>query len=101
MGVTVQSSAATRRLSSALCADARSQRQELHTSAVSLLSSLKYRNAGTVLYDVDRECFYFIEVNAHPEHPVSEQVTGCDLVQTQFRIAGGETGALPRQFRFD
>ncbi|MGB1884490.1 MAG: acetyl-CoA carboxylase biotin carboxylase subunit [Gammaproteobacteria bacterium] len=76
-------------------------RQELHTSAVSLLSSLKYRNAGTVefLYDVDRECFYFIEVNTRiqVEHPVSEQVTGCDLVQTQFRIAGGETGALPRQ----
>lgn len=76
-------------------------RSELHTSAVNLLSSLKYRNAGTVeyLFDVDREAFYFIEVNTRiqVEHPVSEQVTGHDLVQTQFRIAGGEPGALPRQ----
>jgi len=76
-------------------------RRELHASAVKLLSALKYRNAGTVefLYDVPRGAFYFIEVNTRiqVEHPVSEQVTGCDLVQTQFRIAGGERGALPRQ----
>ncbi len=76
-------------------------RTQLHASAVTLLSSLKYRNAGTVefLFDVQREAFYFIEVNTRiqVEHPVSEQVTGHDLVQTQFRIAGGEPGALPRQ----
>ena len=69
-------------------------RAELHASAVKLLSSMKYLNAGTVefLYDVDREAFYFIEVNTRiqVEHPVSEQVTGTDLVQTQFRVAGGE-----------
>ncbi len=76
-------------------------REALHASAVKLLAGLKYRNAGTVefLYDVDRRAFYFIEVNTRiqVEHPVSEQVTGQDLVQTQFRIAGGEKGALPRQ----
>ncbi|MEX2482749.1 MAG: biotin carboxylase N-terminal domain-containing protein [Gammaproteobacteria bacterium] len=76
-------------------------RGELHTAAVKLLAALKYKNAGTVefLYDVPREAFYFIEVNTRiqVEHPVSEQITGCDLVQTQFRIAGGEKGALPRQ----
>ncbi|MCC6706723.1 MAG: acetyl-CoA carboxylase biotin carboxylase subunit [Gammaproteobacteria bacterium] len=75
-------------------------RGELHESAVKLLSSMKYLNAGTVefLYDVDRQAIYFIEVNTRiqVEHPVSEQVTGFDLVQTQFRIAGGEA-ALPRQ----
>ncbi len=69
-------------------------RQKLHRSAVDLVASLKYRNAGTVefLYDVDRAAIYFIEVNARiqVEHPVSEQVTGYDLVQLQFRIAGGE-----------
>jgi len=69
-------------------------RRQLYASAVNLVASLKYRNAGTVefLYDVDRQAIYFIEVNARiqVEHPVSEQVTGYDLVQLQFRIAGGE-----------
>ena len=75
-------------------------RDELHEAAVKLLCSMKYRNAGTVefLYDVNRQAVYFIEVNTRiqVEHPVSEQVTGFDLVQMQFRIAGGEP-ALPRQ----
>ena len=75
-------------------------RSELHEAAIKLLSSMKYLNAGTVefLYDVNRQAIYFIEVNTRiqVEHPVSEQVTGFDLVQTQFRIAAGEA-ALPRQ----
>ena len=75
-------------------------RAELHAAAVTLLSSMKYLNTGTVefLYDVDRSAFYFIEVNTRiqVEHPVSEQVTGVDLVQAQFRVAGGER-ALGRQ----
>ncbi len=69
-------------------------RTKLHQAAVNLLSKLKYRNAGTVefLYDVDNQDVYFIEVNTRiqVEHPVSEQVTGADLVQLQFKIAGGE-----------
>ena len=69
-------------------------RRQMHQSAVDLVASLNYRNAGTVefLYDVDRAAIYFIEVNARiqVEHPVSEQVTGYDLVQLQFQIAGGE-----------
>jgi acetyl-CoA carboxylase biotin carboxylase subunit len=60
---------------------------------VNLARSVKYRNAGTAefLYDVARQCVYFIEVNARiqVEHPVSEMVTGFDLVQEQLRIAGG------------
>ena len=75
-------------------------RAELHVAATTLLKSMKYLNAGTVefLYDVDRGAFYFIEVNTRiqVEHPVSEQVTGVDLVQMQCRIAGGER-ALGRQ----
>jgi acetyl-CoA carboxylase biotin carboxylase subunit len=69
-------------------------RRRLHSAAVNLLSKLNYRNAGTVefLYDVDTNEIYFIEVNTRiqVEHPVSEQVTGADLVQLQFKVAGGE-----------
>lgn len=69
-------------------------RAKLHAAAVNLLSKLNYRNAGTVefLYDVDSQDVYFIEVNTRiqVEHPVSEQVTGADLVQLQFKVAGGE-----------
>ena len=68
-------------------------RTRLHASAVALASSVNYRNAGTVefLFDVKREEFYFIEVNARiqVEHPVSEMIAGFDLVQEQIRIAGG------------
>ncbi len=69
-------------------------RTALHEAAIKLTSRINYRNAGTVefLYDVDREEFYFIEVNARiqVEHPVSEAVTGHDLVQLQLRVAAGE-----------
>jgi acetyl-CoA carboxylase biotin carboxylase subunit len=73
-------------------------RAELHRAATALVASLDYLNAGTVefLYDVDRQAIYFIEVNARiqVEHPVSEQITGFDLVQLQFRVAAGEPLAL-------
>jgi acetyl-CoA carboxylase biotin carboxylase subunit len=73
-------------------------RAELHRAATALVASLDYLNAGTVefLYDVDRQEIYFIEVNARiqVEHPVSEQITGFDLVQLQFRVAAGEPLAL-------
>ena len=68
-------------------------RTQLHKSAVDLAASVNYRNAGTAefLYDVQRQEFYFIEVNARiqVEHPVSEMIAGFDLVQEQIRIAGG------------
>jgi acetyl-CoA carboxylase, biotin carboxylase subunit len=69
-------------------------RTRLHKAAVDLMSSIRYRNAGTVefLYDVDRDDFYFMEVNARiqVEHPVSEMITDADLVRLQLEIAGGE-----------
>lgn len=68
-------------------------RAQLHASAVALAASVNYRNAGTAefLFDVRRQEFYFIEVNARiqVEHPVSEMISGFDLVQEQIRIAGG------------
>ena len=75
-------------------------RTRLHAAAVALLSGIRYRNAGTVefLYDEDTEHFYFMEVNARlqVEHPVSELVTGTDLVRTQLLLATGQ-GTLPEQ----
>lgn len=76
-------------------------RARLHACAVRLLSSIRYRNAGTVefLYDVERREFYFIEVNARiqVEHPVSEMICGVDLIQMQLRVAGGEALALEQK----
>src|SRR6202034_4855453 len=69
-------------------------RNRLDNAAVDLLASIRYRNAGTVefLYDVERDDFYFMEVNARiqVEHPVSEMITGVDLIRLQLRVAGGE-----------
>lgn len=66
-------------------------RERLHAAAVALLGSIRYRNAGTVefLYDVAQQKFSFMEVNARiqVEHPVSEAITGVDLVQMQLTLA--------------
>jgi acetyl-CoA carboxylase, biotin carboxylase subunit len=71
-----------------------SVREGLCTSAVRLVQSAGYQNAGTCEFLVDKDNkYYFIEVNARiqVEHPVTELVTGIDLVQMQIRIAAGET----------
>src|SRR5208282_787772 len=68
-------------------------RQEICRCAVRLVKSAGYQNAGTCEFLVDKQQrFYFIEVNARiqVEHPVTELVTGIDLVREQIRIAGGE-----------
>ena len=67
-------------------------RQALHADALKLATTAKYKNAGTVEFLVDKEGrHYFIEVNPRiqVEHTVTEEVTGIDLVQTQFLIAAG------------
>ena len=68
-------------------------REELCKSAVRLAKTAGYTNAGTCEFIVDQEDnFYFIEVNARVqvEHPVTELVTGIDIVKQQIRIAAGE-----------
>lgn len=71
-----------------------SLRERLCASAVSLAEAVGYRGAGTLeyLYDDATGHFYFIEMNTRiqVEHPVTEMVTGIDLVREMIRIAGGE-----------
>ena len=68
-------------------------RQRLCASAVALGRAVGYSGAGTVeyLYDDATSAFYFIEVNTRiqVEHPVTEMITGIDLVQEMLTIAGG------------
>jgi acetyl-CoA carboxylase biotin carboxylase subunit len=68
-------------------------RQEICGAAVRLVKESGYYNAGTCEFLLDKDNrFYFIEVNARiqVEHPVTELVTGIDLVREQIRIAAGE-----------
>jgi acetyl-CoA carboxylase, biotin carboxylase subunit len=71
----------------------RALREALHAAAVRLAQRLAYRGAGTVefLVDKERDTFYFLEMNARiqVEHPVTEAVTGIDLVAEQIAIASG------------
>ncbi len=69
------------------------RRRAICEAAVRLVQSAGYTNAGTVEFILDQNHnFYFIEVNARiqVEHPVTEMVTGVDLIKAQIAIAAGE-----------
>jgi len=70
-----------------------SLRSKIGESAVKAAKAVGYTNAGTVEFLVDKNgCYYFMEMNTRVqvEHPVTEAVTGIDVVQEQLRIAAGE-----------
>jgi acetyl/propionyl-CoA carboxylase alpha subunit len=67
-------------------------REMIHEAAVRAAKSVGYCNAGTAEFLVSGRQFYFLEINTRiqVEHPVTEMITGVDLVQLQIRIAMGE-----------
>ncbi len=69
-------------------------REKLTSAAVRAIEAVKYRNAGTIefLFDQKTQQFYFMEMNTRiqVEHPVTERVTGIDLIKEQIRVAAGE-----------
>lgn len=71
------------------------KRAEILAAAVHLGELVKYRSAGTVefIYDGVREEFYFLEVNTRlqVEHPITEMVTGVDLIDAMLQVAAEET----------
>ncbi len=77
-------------------------RTQLYDAALGAVRATRYRNAGTIecLLGGDQS-FYFMEMNTRlqVEHPVSEEVTGIDLVRSQLRLADGASRCRPRASR--
>lgn len=76
-------------------------REGICSSAVRIARHIKYENAGTVefILDQDQGQFYFLEMNTRiqVEHPVTEMVTGIDLVKEQIQIAAGRPLSLAQE----
>ena len=76
-------------------------RAEMGEAAVKAALAVEYRGAGTVefIFDVANQQFYFMEMNTRiqVEHPVTEMITGIDLIQQQLKVASGEPLAYKQE----
>lgn len=76
-------------------------RAEITQAAIRIAQHIKYENAGTVefILDQDQGQFYFLEMNTRiqVEHPVTEMITGVDLVKEQLRVAAGDSLSLSQE----
>ncbi|TWT09150.1 acetyl-CoA carboxylase biotin carboxylase subunit [Planomicrobium sp. CPCC 101079] len=76
-------------------------RAQMGDAAVKAALAVNYRGAGTVefIFDVANQKFYFMEMNTRiqVEHPVTEMITGIDLIQQQLKVASGETLAFKQE----
>jgi acetyl-CoA carboxylase biotin carboxylase subunit len=81
-------------------------RQEIFNAALTIARHIQYLSAGTIefIWDQDLKRFYFLEMNTRiqVEHPVTEMITGVDLVKEQIRVArGGEISYPQEEIAFD
>ncbi|WP_026695783.1 acetyl-CoA carboxylase biotin carboxylase subunit [Peribacillus kribbensis] len=75
-------------------------REEMGRAAIEAALKIGYTNAGTIEFIVDQDKkYYFLEMNTRlqVEHPITEEITGIDLVEEQIRVASGETLRLKQE----